>query len=451
MSRDQQHNETPLRGYDDLTAWFHRGSKGDAQLGVGTEHEKFGYDLATLSPLRFEGPNGIHALLEALAARHGWGRVYDGDALIALERNGAAITLEPGGQFELSGRIVQRIEETEAELRSHLSEVAVEGAALGQRWSLFGMQPWHDLQDVGWVPKSRYRVMRDYMARQGRLAHWMMKMTSTVQANFDYRTEEDAMEMLRLASTLNPLVTALFACSPCRLGQPTGAVSNRMGVWQETDNRRCGTPDALLRPDARFSDYAEWLLDVPMFFVRRDGRYLDWTGRSFRRHLAGEYELAPTLGDWELHLSTAFPDVRLKTYIETRTADCAPLPWLLALPALWKGLFYSASARRHAFALLPDLTPDRLALLAAEARTAGLDGRFEGRSLRDLATNLVAIASDGLDGQSDGRPSEARYLAPLLGPGGEACAPTERFEAVWRATDGDREAVTAAFSIDRWL
>ncbi len=451
MSRDQLHDETPIRGFDDLTAYFATGSKGDALLGVGTEHEKFGFDSETLSPLRFDGDRGIEALLRQLSERHGWSPVFDGQALIALEKQGAAITLEPGGQLELSGRIVHRIEETEAELRSHLAEVAELGAGLGQRWSLFGMHPWHDTDAVGWVPKSRYGVMRDYMGKQGRLAHWMMKMTCTVQANFDYRNEADAMEMLRLASTLNPLITAMFACSPYKLGAATGEVSNRMAVWQETDPRRCGTPPALLSPDATFADYAEWLLDVPMFFVRRDGRYIDWTGRSFRKHLAGEYELAPTIGDWELHLSTAFPDVRMKRYIETRTADCAPLPWLLALPAVWKGLFYAQSARRHAFALLPDATAASTAELARVARTEGLAGHFRGRSLRDLATNLIAIASDGLDEQTDDRPSEARYLAPLLGPGGEACAPAERLEAVWNATNGDREAVTAAFSIERWL
>lgn len=451
MSRDQLHDETPLRGFDDLTAYFARGSKGAAMLGVGTEHEKFGFDRATLSPLRFEGAHGIEALLRQLAARYGWSPIFDGEALIALEKNGAAVTLEPGGQLELSGRIVSRIEETEVELRSHLSEVAELGGRLGQRWALFGMHPWHDTSEVGWVPKSRYGVMRDYMGKQGRLAHWMMKMTCTVQANFDYRTEDDAMEMLRLSCTLNPLVTALFACSPYKLGAATHEVSSRMAVWQETDPRRCGTPPALLSPEARFSDYAEWLLDVPMLFVRREGRYIDWTGRSFRRHLAGEYELSPTLGDWELHLSTAFPDVRMKSYIETRTADCAPLPWLLALPALWKGLFYAQSARRNAFALLPDATPESVAELARIARTEGLSGTFRGQSLRDLATNLVAIAADGLDEQTDHRPSEARYLAPLLGPNGEAYAPAERLEAIWRATDGDREAVTEAFSIDRWL
>lgn len=451
MSRDQLHDETPLRSFDDLTRYFAGGSKGEALLGVGTEHEKFGFDKATLNPVPFEGEQGIEALLRELANRFGWTRVFDGEALVGLEKNGAAITLEPGGQLELSGRIVRRIEETEAELRSHLSEVAEGGARLGQRWSLFGMHPWHDTADIGWVPKSRYGVMRDYMAKQGRLAHWMMKMTCTVQANFDYRNEADAMEMLRLASTVNPLVTALFACSPYKLGAPTGEVSNRMAVWQETDPRRCGTPPALFRQEATFADYAEWLLDVPMFFVRRDGQYIDWTGRSFRKHLAGEYELPPTIGDWELHLSTAFPDVRMKRYIETRTADCAPLPWLLALPALWKGLFYDANARRHAFALLPDATAESTAELARIARTEGLSGTFRGQSLRDLATNLVAIASDGLDLQTDDRPSEARFLAPLLGPGGEACAPADRLEAIWNATNGDREAVTAAFSIERWL
>lgn len=455
MSRDFAANEQFLDTATQLESVFSGGCKGDAPLGVGTEHEKFGFDATTLLPLAYEGDNGIGEVLQRLVDRHGYTPSYDGANILALEKDGGAVTLEPGGQFELSGRITRSIFETRDELRTHFRDLHDVTSDMGHLWSLLSLHPFVDLDQVPWMPKSRYGVMRNYLPKVASRPEWMMKMTCTVQANFDYRTEADAMAMLRVAYAISPLITALFAASPFRLGAPTGMRSTRMWVWEDTDPARTGVPSFVFDEQVGFGDWVQWLLDVPMFFIRREGQYVDFAGQSFRRFLAeGIAGHRPTVGDWELHLSTAFPDVRIKSYIETRTADAGP-PWmLLALPALWKGILYDNTARDEALALSRTTTAAEARTFAALAARDGLDGTWAGHSVRRLATQLVEIAGRGLDRQAGVGPSERSFLAPLLDEDGDAIAPEETLRSVWQATDGDPNAILGLWELEgalRWF
>ncbi|TVQ99320.1 MAG: glutamate--cysteine ligase [Deltaproteobacteria bacterium] len=448
MSRDQQHDSTPLEDPAQLRQYFEESFTARHERGIGTEHEKFGFHRDTGHPLAYEGEHGIGALFDRLVEHEGWTPIRDGQHVLALERDGAAVTLEPGGQLELSGAVTRTIHETAAELHQHLDEVARHAEPLGQQWCLLGMNPWDDLDDVPWMPKSRYSIMRRYLPTVGRLAHWMMKMTCTVQANYDFTDEADAMDILRTGLRLSPLVSALFANSPVQQGRATGLVSNRMAIWEETDPARCGVPPFMLREDSSFDDYVEYLLDVPMFFIRRNDAYLDLAGESFRAFMKdGLRGHTATLGDFELHLSTAFPEVRMKRYIEVRSADCGPAPFILALPALWKGILYDDEARRQAAALVPMKSADELRALFGICRTEGLSGHFRGRPIRHLALELVRIAGDGLDRQAEGHPSERSFLDPLLGDDGMPRNPGDMFLSAWRAHEGDREAIQTHFSI----
>jgi glutamate--cysteine ligase len=442
MSRDQAANDYPLTDRAQLRAFFEQGSKGNAPRGVGTEHEKFGFDSKTLQSLAYEGPNGIGVLLKTMAERFGYTPAFDGPNILALERNGAAVTLEPGGQLELSGRITRNIFETREELALHFDEVRAIGDELGQTWSLMSLNPWDHLDAVPWMPKSRYQVMRAYMPTRGRLAHWMMKMTCTVQANFDYRDEDDAMQMLALASRVGPVITALFANSPYRLSK-RGWASERMRIWQETDPDRCGVPDFFVQEGASFDDYVEWLLDVPMFFVVRDGKYVDMAGHSFRKFMAeGHNGLTATEGDWELHISTVFPDVRMKRYIEVRTADAGDLDHLLALPAIWKGLFYDDDARQYATELVEVHNAADARAFSLEASERGLDGKWRGRAIGEIASDLIDIASAGLDRQAvPGTLSERVFLDAIRAPNGRPLDPSNRMVRLWARHDGDRRAI----------
>ncbi len=455
MSRDQPENLRPIEDYAELRELFAAACKGpDARLGVGTEHEKFGFLLADGRPVPYEGEHGIGCLLNRIADNHGWNRIEDRGQLMALEKDGAAITLEPGGQLELSGRVTKTVHETADELYAHLREVAVEGRTLGQVWTHLALNPWDDLDETPWMPKSRYQVMRRYLPTRGSLAHWMMKMTSTVQANFDFRDEADAMEIIRLSTTVAPLATAMFAFSPIRLGRPTGMHSFRMKVWEHTDPDRCGIPDFFLDPSASFDDYVNYLLDMPMFFVVRDGQYVDVSGRPFRALLEGKVDgLTARWGDWELHQSTAFPDTRLKQYIELRTCDAGPPGRLLAMPALFKGLFYDAQARREAFGLLPTLDGPAARELSAVAANAGIDGEWNGVLLREAATELVAIAGRSLDRQAarDGHQTERVFLDALLDDNGQAVSGVARLQADWASCGQDRVAFAERWAIERFL
>lgn len=401
-------HERPLTGVDELVAHFAQGEKPKSALKIGVEHEKVG----VLAGGRAPDYDVIRRLLEAMAAR-GWNRVEEQGQLIALARpTCGTITLEPGGQVEHSGAPWPTALQAVRDNDKHTDELLPLAAELGITFLATGFRPFGLLDDVPWMPKGRYRVMRAYLPTRGSMAHEMMKRTTTVQANFDYESEAHAMEKLRVAMGISSLVTSLFAASPLVDGKPSGYQSYRARAWLDTDNDRCGLLPFAFDPHARFVDYAEWALDVPMFFVYRGGEYRAANGVTFRRFLAEGFQgERATMADWDLHLSTLFPEVRLKTFVEVRQADASSREMVRALPALWRGILYDATARAAAWSLVADWSYDERLRVYRETPMKGLHGTAHGRPMRELCRELVAIARAGLG--SLGANDELPLLAPL--------------------------------------
>ncbi|MEZ4332067.1 MAG: glutamate-cysteine ligase family protein [Myxococcota bacterium] len=339
--------DQPIEGPGDLVAYFRAGEKPRANWRVGTEHEKVGVYADTGDRVPYEGPYGIAALFDRLVTDGGWERVDERGRTIALDSpSRGSITLEPGGQFELSGAPLHTTDETCRELHAHLEQVKRLSEDFGIAWLALGMDPFHPVDEIPIVPKARYEVMRAYLPTRGALGLDMMHATATVQANFDYANEADMVEKMRLGVSASPVVSALFANSSLSAGRENGFVSKRLMIWRDTDPDRCGQIPFVFEPDFGYERYVRWALDVPLFFVVRDKRYEAGDGTTFRQFMERGFRgLRPTLGDWETHLTTLFPDVRLKRIIEVRGADVAGAGHICALPAVWKGLFYDADAR----------------------------------------------------------------------------------------------------------
>src|SRR5713101_6475925 len=333
--------EEPVSRRDALIAYFEGGAKPRSEWRIGTEYEKIGVDRKTGRAARYYGPRGIEAVLRRLADRFAWIPRLEGEHVIALEGRRATITLEPGGQLELSGEACDSIHCAHEELSEHVNEIVTVAEELGLAFLGLGIQPLSSLDDIEWVPKPRYRIMAPYMAKVGTLGHRMMKQTATVQANIDYADEGDAMRKLRVGMGLSPLLNAMFANSSVSDGDLNRYMSFRGHVWTATDAARCGLLRFAFRDGAGFADYVEWALDVPLYFILRGGRYQTAvTGAPFRRFLVeGAGGERATLDDWNLHLTTLFPEVRLKGYIELRSADSQPPERMLALPALGRAAF----------------------------------------------------------------------------------------------------------------
>jgi glutamate--cysteine ligase len=409
----------PIERIDQLVEQFHAAGKPRSEWKIGTEYEKLAVDAETGRAIPFEGPRGIERLLLELAGRYGWEPREEEGATVALARRGLSITLEPGGQVELAGLPVATLHEARSEITEHVSELVAVGRDLGVAFLGLGCHPVSSLDDIPWVPKERYRIMRRYMPRVGTLGHRMMKQTATVQANVDFEDERDAMEKLRVGMGIAPIVNAVFANSPLVDGEASGHLSFRGHVWTDTDRARCGLLPFAFRSDARFADYVEWALDVPMYFILRDGRYVtDVTGTTFRRFLAEGWRGAPaTLDDWNLHLTTLFPEVRLKSFIELRSADGQSPERVLALPALAKGLLYTRDCLEAGLDLVKRWSVDQVRDLYADVTRGGLAARMRGIRVQELAREVLAIAEEGLRRQAaldaEGR-DERQYLAPAL-------------------------------------
>jgi glutamate--cysteine ligase len=395
------------------------GCKPKSAWRVGTEHEKFLFRQATHGPVSYDGADGVHALLEGLK-RFGWNGVTEGETLIGLTQGMSNISLEPGGQFELSGAPLATIHETATEVRQHLAEARSVADALGIGMLGIGMQPTLRRDEVPWMPKGRYAIMRAYMLKRGREGHDMMLRTCTIQANLDFATEADMVKKFRVSLALQPVATALFAASPFLEGKPSGFKSRRAQVWTDVDPDRSGDLPFVFETGFDFERYVAYALDVPMYFVLREGRYIDVSGQSFRDFMQGKLpglpgEL-PTSSDWADHLTTIFPDVRLKKYLEMRGADGGPESHIVALPALWSGIFYDAAALDAAWDLVRGWTrADRAALKAAVPRQA-LEATVAGRTVRDVARDMLSIARAGLSARArlDGAGrDEGLYLDPL--------------------------------------
>jgi glutamate--cysteine ligase len=428
-------DERPLE-LADLAAHLATGSKPKTEFRIGAEHEKFGFRTGSLTPVPYDGEAGIEALMKGLM-RFGWTPIVEvsdrGETLIGLHRDDANVSLEPGGQFELSGAPLKTIHEIAAETGRHLAETRTVADELGLGFLGLGFSPLWTLEQTPVMPKGRYRIMRAYMPRVGSRGLDMMFRTCTVQANLDFASEADMAAKFRVSLALQPIATALFANSPFTEGRPNGWLSARATVWTDTDADRTGVPEFVFEDGFGFERYAAWALDVPMYFVKRDGRYVDVAGRSFRAFMAGELpELPgerPTMKDWVDHLSTLFPEVRLKTYLEMRGADSGPLGRLNALPALWAGILYDDAAQAAAWDLCKGWTPEERAHLRLDVARHGLKAEVGGRTVRDVAVDMVAIAKEGLRSRArreGALADETGYLRELEEIADSGVTPAER-------------------------
>ena len=390
----------PITDKRQLVEYHEAGNKPPAAWRVGTEHEKFVFRRADLSRVPYEGPDGIGALLQGMT-RFGWKPVIEKGNIIALSNDArCSITLEPGGQFELSGAPLETLHQTCDEVHEHLRQVREVCDELGLGMIGLGFDPKSRRDEVPWMPKGRYRIMRDYMPKKGRLGLDMMLRTCTVQANLDYRSEADMVKKFRASLALQPVAVALFANSPFVEGRPSGYLSYRSLIWTDTDPDRCGTLPFVFEDGFGFERYVDYMLDMPMYFVYRDGTYIDASGQSFRDFMAGKLPALPgelpLIGDWADHLTTAFPEVRLKTYLEMRGADGGPWRRLCALPALWVGLLYDDAALDAASELVADWTAEEREAMRRDVPRLGLDTPHRSRTFRDIALEVLEIAREGL-------------------------------------------------------
>ncbi len=412
----------PITSRDDLVAALERGSKPREDWRIGTEHEKFPFHIADHTPVPYVGPHGIRAMLEGLM-RFGWEPVREGETLIGLEspKGGGNISLEPGGQFELSGAPLETLHQTCAELHDHLAQVKEVGGEHGLGFLGLGFTPDWRRDQIPVMPKGRYRIMTEYMKKVGTMGLDMMYRSCTVQVNLDFASEADMVKKMRVAVALQPVATAIFANSPFTEGKPNGYLSYRSHVWTDTDRARTGMIPFIFEDGFGFERYVDYALDVPMYFVHRDGRYIDVTGQSFRAFMEGKLRGAegetPTRGDWINHLTTIFPEARLKNYIEMRGADAGPWARICALPAFWVGLVYDQASLDAAFDLVKDWKAEERQRLRDDVPRLGLATPFRKGTLLDIARRAVEISRAGLKARarSDGgaTPDETVFLATV--------------------------------------
>ncbi len=422
MARDTT-DSRPIQGFDELVAWIAAGNKPREKWRIGTEHEKFPFYVDGHGPVPYEGRRGIRALLEGMQGLLGWDPIIDAGKIIGLvEPTGqGAISLEPGGQFELSGAPVETIHQTCREGHAHLAQLRQVAEPLGVRFLGLGGSPKWTLAETPRMPKSRYDIMSNYMPKVGRHGLDMMYRTSTIQVNLDFSSEADMRRKMQVSLKLQPLSTALFANSPFTDGKPNGLRSWRGEIWRDTDNQRSGLLELCFSPDFGFADYVEWALDVPMYFVIRDGHYHDVTHVTFRQFMDGALRNSvpdglPTIGDWANHLSTLFPDVRLKRFLEMRGADGGPWRRICALPAFWVGLLYDDEALDAADSLTRDWTYADVREMRDAVPAKALAAPFRGATLREVAREVLAISRLGLVNRKrlnrEGY-DESDFLAPL--------------------------------------
>src|SRR5277367_707451 len=405
----------------DLVSWLEAGCKPEAEFRVGAEHEKIPFYPGDNAPVPYAGPSGIGALLAGMRARLGWQAIEDDGALIGLydPAGGGAISLEPGGQFELSGAPQSCVHQIADELAAHLAAVHAVAGALGVGFLSLGMSPKWTLAETPVMPKSRYRIMTDYMPKVGTRGLDMMYRTATVQANLDFSSEKDMVAKLQVGLALQPVITAMFANSPFTEGRLNGFLSARSEIWRHTDAARSGMLPFAFEPGMGFERYVDYALDVPMYFVKRGSVYHDVAGASFRDLLDGRLAALPgeraRVSDWANHLSTIFPEVRLKRYLEMRGADVGPPERIVALSALMVGIYYDSAALDAAFDLVRNWSAEERQQLRGDVPRIALGARIAGRSLAEVGREVLTIARAGLTRRArldeSGR-DEALFLAP---------------------------------------
>jgi glutamate--cysteine ligase len=390
----------PIESHDQLAEYLASGCKPREAWRIGTEHEKFGFVKDGLAPLPYDGDRSIRAVLEGLRDRHGWSPVLEGGHIIGLEKDGANVSLEPGGALELSGAPLETIHQTCDEVNVHLREVKDIADEIGVGFIGLGAAPIWSHDEMPLMPKGRYKLMDAYMGKVGTMGRSMMRRTCTVQVNLDFCSEADMVQKMRVALALQPVATALFANSPFFEGKPNGHKSWRSRIWRDLDAARTGMLPFVFDEGFGFEAWVQYVLDVPMYFVYRDGVYVNALGMSFRDFLKGELPALPgekpTLSDWADHLTTVFPEARVKKYIEMRGADGGPWRRLCALPAFWVGLVYDQSAQDAAWDLVKDWDAETREALRVEASVKGLHAEVNGIRMHDLARETLDIAEAGL-------------------------------------------------------
>lgn len=435
-------NQESIQSKNDLVEYIASGSKPKSAWRVGTEHEKFGFHRSNNKPLHYAEPGGIRDILNGLAEQFNWEPDYEGDDVVALKRDGCSITLEPGGQLELSGAPLENVHQTCTETGLHLREVKAVAEPYGSAFLGMGFHPNASREDISYMPKGRYKIMSEYMPKVGTLGIDMMKRTCTIQANLDFSSEADMIKKFRVSLALQPIATALFANSPFTEGKGNGFVSYRSHIWTDTDADRCGIIPFVFEPAMSFERYVDYMLDVPMYFVYRDGKYIDAAGLSFRDFMAGKLAVLPgelpTMKDWEDHLTTAFPEVRLKKFLEMRGADGGPWRRICALPALWVGLLYDQQQLDLASDWISDWTLADHEHLRNEVPRLGLSTKFRGQRVRDLALKMLSMSRAGLEQRaikSSCGKDESIYLEPLQIIADTYATPAERklgkYYGVW--------------------
>jgi glutamate--cysteine ligase len=421
MARDQV-DLTPIERRDELVEWIAQGVKPKSQFRIGTEHEKFGFTLQNHQPVPYEGRHGIRTLLEGMQHLLGWQPIMEGENVIGLfdVTGGGAISLEPGGQFELSGAQLQTVHQTSSELMAHLAQVREVALPLRIGFLGIGMTPSWSRSAMPRMPKGRYKIMTAYMPKVGTLGLDMMYRTCTVQTNLDFSSEADMVKKLRVSLALQPVATALFANSPFTEGKPNGFLSYRAEIWRDTDPNRTGMLPWAFEPGMGFERWVDYALDVPMYFVKHGDEYVDVSGQSFRDLMAGKLAGMPgaraTISDWSNHISTIFPEVRLKRYLEMRGADSGPTRNLLALPAFWVGILYDDVSLDAAWDLVKGWNAADRQQLRDTVPKAGLAAAVRGRTVSEIAVDMLKFARAGLTRRkhldANGR-DETRYLEIL--------------------------------------
>jgi len=420
-TREVSDREDPvIESLDQLAAPMAAGEKPREAWRIGTEHEKFVYDTLDHHAPSYDEPGGIRDLLNNLT-EFGWEPIVEGGNVIAMKGADGNVSLEPAGQLELSGAPLENLHETCAETGRHLAQVKAIGERIGKAYLGLGMWPDKTREELPIMPKGRYGIMLQHMPRVGSMGLDMMLRTCTIQVNLDYSSEADMVKKFRTSLALQPLATALFANSPFTEGRPNGYLSYRSHIWSDTDPARTGMLPFVFEDGFGYERYVEYMLDVPMYFVFRDGKYIDAAGLSFRDFLKGELSVLPgelpRLSDWQDHLSTAFPEVRLKSFLEMRGADGGPWSRICALPAFWVGLLYDQGALDAAWDLVRDWDMEGREALRADAPRLGLDAPLPGGgTLRDIAAQVLDIARSGLAARgrlNAGGDNETGYLEPL--------------------------------------
>ncbi|MDA0996675.1 MAG: glutamate--cysteine ligase [Proteobacteria bacterium] len=438
MSGPAKKDDRLIESKQTLIDYMAAGCKPRENWRIGTEHEKFAFSLSDLRPLPYDGPNGIRELLARLE-RFGWKPVSeDGNVIALTSESGGSVSLEPAGQVELSGAAVETIHQTCDEVSEHLHQVKAIAQEMGIGFLGLGYRPKWPVDGAPWMPKGRYKIMREYMPKRGGLGLDMMKSTCTVQVNLDFCTEDMMIEMFRVSLALQPIATALFANSPFRGGKPSGYLSYRAHVWSDVDPDRTGMLPFVFEDGMGFERYIDYALDVPMYLVYRDGKYIDASGQSFKDFLAGRLPALPgekpVVSDWADHIATIFPEVRLKTFLEMRGADGGPWNRLCALPAFWVGLLYDDDARHAAWDLVKDWTVEEREQLRIDVAKTALKTQFRNTTVQKIACEALCVSHRGLRNRArldNVGMDETHFLKPLFQIAQSGMTPAEGLLAAY--------------------